>query len=271
MESGKIENNVAVVAESGSDQQFLLSLLQNAGYKPGTLDSDVNNSALQSLSAMVVCHRRNSLPHPDVPKGVGAQRVVVVSDCNSEQSIVAALEQGAHHYFDITDSPQVLQARLAAALRHHSQQAKRTLEVKPFRFNLERRNVYRDGKLINLSPKEYEFAYYLFANRHRVVVNSELMTSVWSLPSTMDARRIDTAACRVRRKMQLSDDSNGWRLRRIRRVGYELEWHGAEKEQEPYGSDSNLRKFPAASKAMPVEPVLTDIEEPGKLAAGGVI
>jgi len=77
-----------------------------------------------------------------------------------------------------------------------------------------------------LSPKEYEFAYYLFVNRHRVIVNAELMMSVWSLPSTMDARRIDTAACRVRKKLQLTENSSGWCLRRIRRVGYELLFNG---------------------------------------------
>jgi len=95
------------------------------------------------------------------------------------------------------------------------------MEVDPFTFDLEKRQVWLNKELVNLSPKEYEFANYLFSNRDRVVVNSELMTSVWSLPPAMDARRIDTAACRVRKKMQL-DERTGWSLKRLRRVGYEL-------------------------------------------------
>lgn len=49
------------------------------------------------------------------------------------------------------------------------------------------------------------------------------MTAMWLLPSNMDARRIDAAACRVRRKMQLHADTTGWRLKRLRGVGYKIQ------------------------------------------------
>lgn len=227
MESSN-SNNVAVIAKEGGDKQLMSQLLHKAGYKTGLFDcSDAFNTASAEHSAMIVCHRRSqTMPSPNLPRCVGGQRIVVFSDCTGEQTIIQALEDGAHHYFNIAESPHLLQARLEAALRQHALQAKRILNVAPFKFNLERRSVFKEGKLINLSPKEYEFAYYLFANRHRVVVNAELMTSVWSLPSTMDARRIDTAACRVRKKMELGDASTDWSLRRIRRVGYELLWRG---------------------------------------------
>lgn len=241
MESSN-SSKVAVVACEDCDKQLMTQLLKKAGYKAGIYDSvDSVTSTQAEHSAMIFCHRDGSsttgngvvsnfdLPSVlGLPSVKGAQRVVVFSDCKAEQTVVNALEQGAHHFFDLAESPIVMQARLEAALRQHSLQANRILDVAPFKFNLERRNVYKDGKLINLSPKEYEFAYYLFANRHRVVINAELMTSVWSLPSSMDARRIDTAACRVRKKMQLADASSGWCLRRIRRVGYELLWHGSQ-------------------------------------------
>lgn len=227
MESSNTDN-VAVIAKEGSDKRLISQLLHRAGYRAGVFDSsDAFRSAPNEHSAMIVCHRRSSaVPNLGLPQCIGGQRVVVFSDCTAEQTVVQALEDGAHHFFNIAESPDILQVRLEAALRQHALQAKRILEVAPFKFNLERRSVFKDNKLINLSPKEYEFAYYLFANRHRVVVNSELMTSVWSLPSTMDARRIDTAACRVRKKMQLGDASEDWCLRRIRRVGYELLWRG---------------------------------------------
>jgi|GEM_PF-732345 len=243
MESSN-SSNVAVVASEDNDRQLMTQLLKKAGYSAGVFDSvDSANFNQADHSAVIFCHRNGTngstgasecalasegLALTGLTLMKGVQRVVVFSDCKAEHTIVSALEQGAHHFFDLAESQIVMQARLEAALRQHSLQANRILDVAPFKFNLERRSVYKDGKLINLSPKEYEFAYYLFANRHRVVINSELMTSVWSLPSSMDARRIDTAACRVRKKMQLADASSGWSLRRIRRVGYELLWHGAQ-------------------------------------------
>ncbi len=250
MESSNTDK-VAVIANVLSDSQLMKQLLQKAGYDAGVFDSNDSLHAASAVhSATIVCHRRSaSAPQPGLPICAGDQRIVVFSDCTSEQSIVRALEEGAHHYFDIAEPTLVLQARLEAALRQHSLQAKRILDVAPFKFNLERRSVYKDGKLINLSPKEYEFAYYLFANRHRVVVNSELMTSVWSLPSSMDARRIDTAACRVRKKMQLSDASGGWNLRRIRRVGYELLWRGELEIQDHGVRQLDVARMPPNLKA----------------------
>ncbi len=225
MESNK-SDSVAIIAPEGNDRQLMIRLLNSAGYQSQPFP-DTHTMLKQSTEfrAMIVCQRGNhALPQMKFPTSSNGQRVVVVSDCVAETCVVSALEQGAHYYFDIAQSPAVLQVRLEAALRQHRLQKRRVLDIAPFKFNLERRSVHRDGKLINLSPKEYEFAYYLFAHRDRVVVNSELMTSVWSLPSTMDARRIDTAACRVRKKMQLGESGSGWSLRRIRRVGYELLW-----------------------------------------------
>lgn len=248
MDSSNIDS-VAVIANERGDQQLMSELLQKTGYNAAIYDNnDAFSTVSDNHSAIIMCHRQFlSAPLQGMPDCVGGQRVIVFSDCTDEQFVVRALEEGAHHFFNIDESPIVQQARLEAALRQHSLQAKRMLDVAPFKFNLERRTVAIDDKLINLSPKEYEFAYYLFANRHRVVVNSELMTSVWSLPSTMDARRIDTAACRVRKKMQLGDSSTGWRLRRIRRVGYELLWRG-EKENTPAAD-------------IPEEASVTDIRE----------
>lgn len=229
MNSSKTENlEVAVIAVTLSDKQMLTRLLNQAGHDAVLFtQADVLNTTQANYHAVVVCHRSSSVnPLPTLPQIIGGQRVIVFSDCCLEQTIVHTLENGAHHFFNLADSSMVLQARLEAALRQHALHTPRVLDVAPFAFNLERRSVCKDGKIINLSPKEYEFAYYLFAHRHRVVINSELMTSVWSLPSTMDARRIDTAACRVRKKMLLGESSNGWSLRRIRRVGYELLWRG---------------------------------------------
>lgn len=253
-----LADSVAVIATDDADNRFVQRLLHNVGYD-GDLISCSSSHELSMIdhSAMIVCHRLSaSSPLPDIPDCQAGQRVVVLSDCNAEQTIVNALEKGAHHFFNITEAPAVLQVRLEAALRQHAVQAKKELDVDPFRFNLERRNVYRDGKLVSLSPKEYEFAYYLFANRHRVVVNSELMTSVWSLPSSMDARRIDTAACRVRKKMQLSDSSNGWCLRRIRRVGYELLWCGDEQGEKPLKNTVQYRagQFEHVAEATVLKP-----------------
>lgn len=224
-DSGKKKGSVdvSIISSDPEYKKIVKDLLHVAGFSPRTQEVHNEISPIEYSNGTVVCFRAETDgTHPEIPAACKGRRVVVFSNHQSEASIVHCLENGAHHHIHSEQSPTILQARLEAALRHHDKGFKRFLEVSPFRFDLERRNIYLNNKLINLSPKEYEFAYYLFVNRHRVVVNAELMMSVWSLPSTMDARRIDTAACRVRKKLQLTENSSGWCLRRIRRVGYEL-------------------------------------------------
>lgn len=149
-------------------------------------------------------------------------RFIVVSDCTDEQSIVNALYSGAHYFFDINDSDRLLQIRITAALRPHTQDNPQIVEFYPFVFHVISRTLYRDKDKIDLSPREFELAYYLFSNAGRLILDTELLTGIWTLPSTMDTRRIDTAICRVRNKLGLQHESSEWSLIRLRGQGYRL-------------------------------------------------
>jgi len=142
------------------------------------------------------------------------KRLVVLADSMDEETVVTYLKAGAHHVFPLQESPRLIQARLLAGLREHKETSRHELNVGPYHFDLVRRTVNLSGEPVGLSPREFEFALYLFVNRERVLPVSELLSAVWSLPETEDSRRIDTAACRLRKKMQLND-SGDWQLRRF--------------------------------------------------------
>jgi DNA-binding response OmpR family regulator len=234
--AGRDNGDVLVVAANHSDADVVCGLLTRAGYSPQWCNDPVRAERLTQASAArfvatVLCHRARPTcrRHVDdalqlssrLPDTLRTERVIVVSDCTAEDTVVALLKAGAHHCFNLHESPRVLQVRLEAALRRHGRVANRLLAQGNIRFDLLKRRVSVSGKPVDLSPKEYELACYLFSNRGRVVANSELMTSIWSLPPGMDTRRIDTAACRVRKKLKL-DANHGWELKRLRRIGYRL-------------------------------------------------
>lgn len=221
--------NVLVVAEQRADALLMCELLLRAGYRT-SLCGDVTALAAgtpqfkgDQYYASVICHRdinSGSLCSSLVSNVPGA-RVLVVSDCIAEQTVLPIFANGAHHVFNLRESKALLQVRLEAALRQHGRLTRKSFRHGDIHFDVQKRRVSRAEKSVELSPKEYDLAYYLFSNRERVVDNRELMTSVWSLPPDMDTRRIDTAACRVRKKLQLIEQY-GWELKRIRRVGYRL-------------------------------------------------
>lgn len=230
--------HVLVVATRDSDTERICQMLSDSGYQPRHCNNCAAAEAvldeiepLDEVIATVICHRVPSRDEgcqaeqanrPDhLPPKLHGKRIIVLSDCMAESTVVSLLQEGAHQCFDLREPPRILQARLNAALRRHGRTLRKQLIQGDIRFDLEKRFVTRGGELVDLSPKEFELAYYLFSNRGRVVENSELMTSIWSLPPTMDTRRIDTAACRVRKKLQLAE-SHGWQLKRLRCVGYWL-------------------------------------------------
>ncbi|MFK7997211.1 MAG: response regulator transcription factor [Granulosicoccus sp.] len=172
--------------------------------------------------AAVICHRRGDPEYScSLPDGAKVSRIIVLSDCAREETAVGFLDGGARHFFNINEPDNILQARLEAALRQHRRVSLRSFSEGDIHFDVQKRKVTRADRPVDLSPKEFEFACHLFSRLDKVVRNSELMTSVWSLPPDMDTRRIDTAACRVRKKLRLCRD-DGWELKRVRRVGYRL-------------------------------------------------
>lgn len=230
--------DVLVVAARQCDADLLCKILTRAGYAPRWISelsqfSQFASSGLgiNNMLATVLCHRvpaRDRSSGPDIinlpsqlPNQLRGKRLIVVSDGIAEHTIVSLLDEGAHHCFHLREAPRVLQARLEAALRWHGRSTEKPLTHGDIVFDVQKRRVTRAGCIVELSPKEYELAYYLFSNRGRIVENGELLASIWSLPAGMDTRRIDTAACRVRKKLRLNA-AQGWELKRLRQIGYRL-------------------------------------------------
>lgn len=223
-----ISGPVVVITASASDSRYVVSLLGHAGLENSEINvcgSPLTRS--MDIRALVLLHRSTDEVGFDSHfeseiEHYKSIRKIVLTRCELEETTVKFLEQGARHCIKLNEPDAILRARLQAALRVHPGTAQRSFSVGDIFFDIQKRKASRAGVEIDLSPKEFEFARYLFSNPDKIVGNAELMTSVWSLPVTMDSRRIDTAACRVRKKLRLSGD-DGWKLKRIRRIGYHLQ------------------------------------------------
>ncbi len=261
------QRDVVVVARDRRDQEAFGALLSRLGCRAGYCSrvqsiadgARVLNTSAQHTIATIICHRRQdgSLPFFDAETLPG-HRLLVWTDDFDEATIIGLLEQGAHQCFGLDENPRVMQERLAAALREHRRTEGQNLVVDDIVFDVVKRKVWRAGEQIDLSPKEHDLAYYLFKHRDRVVGNSELMTSVWSLPQDMDARRIDTAACRLRKKLGLRPE-RGWHLKRLRTVGYRLLKVEVPSIAEPHsvGATGNVTSEQArgSDAAIPLNPL----------------
>lgn len=231
IELDSVRGTVHVFSVDKSDALRVNRLLQRFGFVANWFSSiseyqernlPQSNKLVKPVASIVFYRRHiNHVREFLSLKSLQGKKIIVVSDCALESTVVTSLANGAHHYFYSHESFTLLQARLEAALRNQIRLAKRSLKFEDMYFDVSTRRVKITDVWVELSPKEYDLAEYMFSNPGRLVTNAELITSVWSLPIGVDTRRIDTAACRLRKKLQLRGSSS-WELKKVRLVGYRL-------------------------------------------------
>ncbi len=215
-------DKLAVVIDNVHDQQLIARLLRTRKYQFFAQCEWLCKSN-NEFRSIIICHGKSRYaPVPRLPTSHLNSRIIVLSDRVDEECIVDTLNSGAHHYFNRRDTERVLEARIDAALRCHLQHESCILDVEPYIFKVDSRTVFHGKRSLDLNPREFELAYYLFSNRGRVVSDSELMTSVWTLPPSLDRRRIDTSICRLKKKMNLNTAQSKWKIVRLRMQGYQV-------------------------------------------------
>ncbi|MCL2212270.1 MAG: response regulator transcription factor, partial [Oscillospiraceae bacterium] len=81
------------------------------------------------------------------------------------------------------------------------------------------REVRRDGRVVDLTYKEYELLGLLVRERGRIVPRDELLNIVWGFDFVGETRTLDTHIRTLRQK--LGDDADNPRyIKTIRNVGY---------------------------------------------------
>lgn len=118
--------------------------------------------------------------------------ILIITASDTEKSCVDFLNAGADDYIKYPLDNDELRARIMALSRRQPirpvQQPARHLDLV---IDAEKRQVYRNGKLIHLRRKEFDILEYLVANRGRVLTREMIMNHAWdshksSWPSTVD-------------------------------------------------------------------------------------
>jgi|GEM_PF-7025678 len=86
-------------------------------------------------------------------------------------------------------------------------------------FDCDRLQVFENGQLMPLTPRETGVLRYLLERKGRVVTREQLLQDVWHYSYTGDDRTVDVHVSRLRRKLP----SLRGRIVAIRRIGYRLD------------------------------------------------
>ncbi len=149
--------------------------------------------------------------------------VVFITQKDSQNDIVAALNSGADDFMTKPVSEPVLKARISAVGRRYlkDEMPSTTLDKPPFRFDLSDHVVTCFGEKLPLTQKEFDLAAFIFRNEGHLVTRSHIQEAVWGHSGSVTTRTIDIHISRIRKKLGL--DKTPWRLSAVYHHGYRLE------------------------------------------------
>ncbi len=170
---------------------------------------------LPRIGGMDVCSLIRE--HSDVP-------IVMLTGLSAEDDRVEGLTRGADDYITKPFRARELGARVRAVLRrstHWSSEERELLEVGDLSIHAEAREVRLAGRLIELTPKEFDLLEYLARNAGHVAERERILERVWGEDEYIDPRTLDVHIRWLREKLE-EDPSKPRRLLTARGRGYML-------------------------------------------------
>ena len=84
----------------------------------------------------------------------------------------------------------------------------------------EKHIVSQNGKIIDLSPKEYKLLLFLLENKGKVISRTQILEQVWGIQYDTNTNVVDVYISYIRNKI---DESNGKLIHTIKGTGYMLQ------------------------------------------------
>lgn len=156
--------------------------------------------------------------------------VILLTAKNDVKDKVAGLDLGANDYVTKPFEIEELLARIRACLRLST--SIKDTEVHRFEgleLNESTRDVKRDGRAIELTPREFDLLLYLMQHPQQVLSREQVLNAVWGYDYYGDTNVIDVYIRYLRKKIDAGEPSTY--IQTVRGVGYVLkeQTHEAEK------------------------------------------
>ena len=134
---------------------------------------------------------------------------------------IQGLRLGSDDYVTKPFSIEELIERVKAVLRRATGEGpgEHKLSFADLELDEDTREVWRDGRLIELTPTEYKLLHYLLANARRVLTRDQILEHVWDYTFAGNASVLETYISYLRHKL---DADAAPLIHTVRGVGYTL-------------------------------------------------
>lgn len=146
---------------------------------------------------------------------------ILILSARSEMDVkVDLLLSGADDYLVKPFSFAELDARIRALLRRPPESIPTTLVANDITLNPSKHTVYREGKPLYLTLKEFVLLEYFMRHPHKVINREELLTHLWDFNYSSFSNVVDVHVKNLRKKLGLSNSKTS--IETVRGVGYKF-------------------------------------------------
>lgn len=146
--------------------------------------------------------------------------VMMLTARSEDTDEVFGFDLGADDYITKPFSPIVLSARVRALEKRCRQQEEGEVYTSgPLNINEMRREVTISGRIVELTPKEYELLIYFKNNQNIAASRENILNAVWGYDYFGDLRTVDTHVKKLRAKL----GECGTMIQTVRGFGYRFE------------------------------------------------
>lgn len=147
--------------------------------------------------------------------------ILILTARNETKSKIDLLLAGADDYIVKPFSFDELCARISAILRRPTEMVPVILKARDIEMNSAERRVYKAGKLISLTLKEFVLLEYFMRNTNKVINREELLSHLWDFNYTSFSNVVDVHVKNLRKKLDQVGEKN--LIETVRGTGYRLE------------------------------------------------
>jgi DNA-binding response OmpR family regulator len=179
---------------------------------------------LPRLDGLEVCRRLRAQP------GTATIPILMLTARGEETDKVVGLELGADDYVTKPFTWNEVRARVRALLRRSDQAAApafqpnltggdRVLAAGDVAVDLDRREVRKGDKLVEMQARLFDLLVYMLRNRGKVLTRDQVLSNVWEYEYTNDTRTVDVHIRWLREKLE-DDPASPQLIQTVRGVGY---------------------------------------------------
>ncbi|KMP20987.1 response regulator transcription factor [Bacillus cereus] len=204
-------SKILVLEDELTIRSFIVLNLKRAGFY--VIEATTGEEALQILSEQTVDIALLDVMLPgidglEVCKAIRKENkkmgIIMLTARVQDEDKVQGLGIGADDYIAKPFSPVVLTARIQSLLRRIEVHEEKTNIVTsgPFSLNIIEERLYKDGRLVDLTPTEYMILQYLMNQASKPVSRDEILNMIWGTNYVGETKVVDVNMRRLRQKIE---------------------------------------------------------------------